>query len=210
MTPGSALRFADSCLSLSVVAAEGTAWRWHVTGVRPATHPPSAIPTNGFCDTSTLVSDVAALIGALGGGEPACLVGQGWGAIISHAVLPATLGYCRAMLDPAKGDPSLAPLRLLMDRPMSVPTLARCGADDPRAELMTDRGGHPVSRAIGPAQPVALARNELSCRGLCSVARPRPPGWRCAGRGPRLPLAPRPPRIAAVCAAGSSRPTRSR
>ncbi|MBC7434818.1 MAG: alpha/beta hydrolase [Bdellovibrionales bacterium] len=55
-------------------------------------------------------------------------------------VLTATLGYYRAMLDPAKGDPALADLRKLMARDIAVPTLALCGADDMRAELMTDQG----------------------------------------------------------------------
>ena len=54
-------------------------------------------------------------------------------------VLAATLGYYRAMLDPAKGDPSLHHTRELMARPISVPTLALCGGDDLRAELMTDQ-----------------------------------------------------------------------
>ena len=54
-------------------------------------------------------------------------------------VLAATLGYYRAMLDPAKGDPSLQTTRELMGRPISVPTLALCGGDDLRAELMTDQ-----------------------------------------------------------------------
>ena len=54
-------------------------------------------------------------------------------------VLAATLGYYRAMLDPSKGDPRLQQTRLLMDRPISVPTLALCGGDDLRAELMTDQ-----------------------------------------------------------------------
>jgi pimeloyl-ACP methyl ester carboxylesterase len=57
-------------------------------------------------------------------------------------VLTATLGYYRAMLDPAKGDPALDPVRRLMDRPIGVPTLALCGADDLRAELMSDQGRH--------------------------------------------------------------------
>ena len=57
-------------------------------------------------------------------------------------VLPATLAYYRAMLDPAKGDPALEPLRALMARPIAVPTLALCGADDLRAELMNDQGRH--------------------------------------------------------------------
>ena len=54
-------------------------------------------------------------------------------------VLAATLAYYRAMLDPNKGDPGLQKTRLLMDRPISVPTLALCGGDDLRAELMTDQ-----------------------------------------------------------------------
>ena len=57
-------------------------------------------------------------------------------------VLTATLGYYRAMLDPAKGDPRLDALRAAMVRPIDVPTLALCGGDDLRAELMTDQGKH--------------------------------------------------------------------
>lgn len=55
-------------------------------------------------------------------------------------VLGATLGYYRAMLDPSRGDPKLAALRERMARPIPVPTLALCGADDLRAELMDDQG----------------------------------------------------------------------
>ena len=190
---------------------------------------PTGIPADGFYDKATLVTDVAALIKALGGGKPVHLVGQDWGAIISYAllaahpelvrravvmavphpaqtamsmldakhiqrsfhwfffqlpelpekaivandyafidylwsywtspgyhdpahlaaikamlgepgVLSATLGYYRAMLDPAKGDPRLDALRAAMGRPIAVPTLALCGGDDLRAELMTDQG----------------------------------------------------------------------
>ena len=54
-------------------------------------------------------------------------------------VLAATLGYYRAMLDPLKGDPRLEHLRPLMNRPITVPTLALCGGDDLRAELMMDQ-----------------------------------------------------------------------
>jgi pimeloyl-ACP methyl ester carboxylesterase len=54
-------------------------------------------------------------------------------------VLAATLAYYRAMLDPSKGDPRLQHTRELMARPISVPTLALCGGDDLRAELMTDQ-----------------------------------------------------------------------
>lgn len=55
-------------------------------------------------------------------------------------VLSATLAYYRAMLDPNMGDPALEPTRALMNRAISVPTLALCGGDDLRAELMTDQG----------------------------------------------------------------------
>lgn len=192
---------------------------------------PTAIPADGYYDKATLASDVAALIDTLGKGEPAHLVGQDWGAIVSYAVLAAfpervrravvmavphpaevarsmllpkhvhrsfhwwffqladlpeqalladggafidylwsywtrpghedaahiadikvmlarpgvlsaTLGYYRAMLDPGKGNPALDPVRRLMDRPIGVPTLALCGADDLRAELMNDQGRH--------------------------------------------------------------------
>ena len=54
-------------------------------------------------------------------------------------VLAATLGYYRAMFDSRKGDPTLEKLRLSMDRPITVPTLALCGSDDLRGELMTDQ-----------------------------------------------------------------------
>lgn len=57
-------------------------------------------------------------------------------------VLGATLGYYRAMLDPARGDPALTDLRARMSDPIRVPTLALCGAQDLRAELMTDQGRH--------------------------------------------------------------------
>ena len=54
-------------------------------------------------------------------------------------VLAATLGYYRAMFDARQGDPGLEPLRLDMARPITVPTLALCGSDDLRGELMTDQ-----------------------------------------------------------------------
>ena len=189
---------------------------------------PTGIPVDGFYDKATLVTDAAALIKALGNGQPVQLVGQDWGAIVSYAVLAAfpelvrravvmavphpaqvarsmldakhihrsfhwwffqlpelperalvandfafidylwsywtspgyhdpahlagikamlsepgvlaaTLGYYRAMLDPLKGDPRLEAVRAAMGRPIVVPTLALCGGDDLRAELMTDQ-----------------------------------------------------------------------
>ena len=53
--------------------------------------------------------------------------------------LEAALGYYRAMFDPQRADPALAALRADMARPTAVPTLALCGAQDLRAELMTDQ-----------------------------------------------------------------------
>ena len=54
-------------------------------------------------------------------------------------VLTATLGYYRAMFDPEKTNPEHADLRIKMARPIGVPTLALCGAQDLRAELMLDQ-----------------------------------------------------------------------
>ena len=54
-------------------------------------------------------------------------------------VLAATLGYYRAMLDSTKWDPRLHSVRQTMDRPIPVPTLALCGSDDLREELMADQ-----------------------------------------------------------------------
>ena len=189
---------------------------------------PTEIPPNGFFDKGTLASDVAGLIQVLGGGEPASLVGQDWGAIIAYSalaafpdlirravvmavphptrsaesmldpkhvhrsfhwwffqlpdlpekalaannfafvdylweywaspgysdaahiaeikrmlaepgVLAATLGYYRAMFDERRSNPNLEGVRRLMGRPISVPTLALCGDEDLRAELMADQ-----------------------------------------------------------------------
>ena len=54
-------------------------------------------------------------------------------------VLASTLGYYRAMFDSSKGDPSLEKLRLDMNQSIKVPTLALCGSDDLRGELMIDQ-----------------------------------------------------------------------
>jgi pimeloyl-ACP methyl ester carboxylesterase len=61
------------------------------------------------------------------------------GMLARPGVLAATLGYYRAMLDAGKGDPLLAAVRPRMERPITVPTLALCGGDDMRAELITDQ-----------------------------------------------------------------------
>lgn len=54
-------------------------------------------------------------------------------------VLTATLGYYRAMFDVEKSNPEHADLRADMMRHITVPTLALCGAEDLRAELMLDQ-----------------------------------------------------------------------
>lgn len=54
-------------------------------------------------------------------------------------VLPATLAYYRAMFDITKADPRLTLVREKMSRPIQVPTLALCGREDLRAELMMDQ-----------------------------------------------------------------------
>jgi pimeloyl-ACP methyl ester carboxylesterase len=54
-------------------------------------------------------------------------------------VLTATLAYYRAMFDQDKSNPAHADLRTQMARPIGVPTLALCGAEDLRAELMLDQ-----------------------------------------------------------------------
>ena len=54
-------------------------------------------------------------------------------------VLTTALAYYRAMFDPAKADPSLHALRTTLNNRISVPTLALCGAEDMRAELMREQ-----------------------------------------------------------------------
>ena len=54
-------------------------------------------------------------------------------------VLSATLAYYRAMFDISKADPALADVREKMTRLIQVPTLALCGREDLRAELMLEQ-----------------------------------------------------------------------
>jgi pimeloyl-ACP methyl ester carboxylesterase len=56
--------------------------------------------------------------------------------------LAATLGYYRAMFDSRHMDPRHESLRKSMGGTIGVPTLALCGGDDMRAELMTDQAKH--------------------------------------------------------------------
>jgi pimeloyl-ACP methyl ester carboxylesterase len=56
--------------------------------------------------------------------------------------LTATLGYYRALFDSRKADPRVEDVRRATSRPISVPTLALCGGDDLRLELMTDQASY--------------------------------------------------------------------
>ncbi|TXL78804.1 alpha/beta hydrolase [Vineibacter terrae] len=198
---------------------------FHVVAPFLRGYPPTEIPAQGYYDRATLALDLKELIVALGGGEPAFLVGQDWGAGITYAVaaafpelvrravvmavahpaemrrtllaspqhihrsfhwwffqlaalpeaaiaandfafvdylwsywspghedaahladvkqmlalpgaLSAALAYYRALFDPANADPALAELRDASNRPIAVPTLALCGSNDLRGEML--------------------------------------------------------------------------
>ena len=59
--------------------------------------------------------------------------------LLQPGVLANALAYYRAMFDPTKADPGLQSLRESLKNRISVPTLALCGADDMRAELMREQ-----------------------------------------------------------------------
>src|SRR5262249_18286592 len=62
-------------------------------------YPPTEIPRNGFYDMATLATDISELIRGLGGGTPAYIVGQDWGAAITYSVLAAFPQLvCRAVV----------------------------------------------------------------------------------------------------------------
>jgi pimeloyl-ACP methyl ester carboxylesterase len=73
------------------------------------------------------------------GHQDAAHIAQVKACLQQPGALEAALGYYRAMFDPQRADPALAALRADMARPIAVPTLALCGAQDLRAELMTDQ-----------------------------------------------------------------------
>lgn len=54
-------------------------------------------------------------------------------------VMTTALAYYRAMFDMTKADPALTALRENMNRKIALPTLALCGAQDMRAELMREQ-----------------------------------------------------------------------
>ena len=71
-------------------------------------------------------------------------------------VLQTALAYYRAMFDTKQADPALGALRDAMQRPITLPTLALCGADDLRAELMREQ----AAQFAGP-----YAYKEVPCAG---------------------------------------------
>jgi pimeloyl-ACP methyl ester carboxylesterase len=62
---------------------------WRVVAPFLRGYPPSEIPAGGYYDRATLAQDIVALIDALGGGVPADLVAQDWGAAVAYGVLGA-------------------------------------------------------------------------------------------------------------------------
>ena len=62
--------------------------------------------------------------------------------LTSEGSLSATLGYYRAAFDPAKQDPALGDLRARLESPISVPTLALCGGEDIRGDVMARQKEH--------------------------------------------------------------------
>jgi pimeloyl-ACP methyl ester carboxylesterase len=62
--------------------------------------------------------------------------------LAAPGVLTGALAYYRAMFDLSNADPALDGLRQAMQRPIPVPTLALCGREDLRSELMIDQSRH--------------------------------------------------------------------
>jgi pimeloyl-ACP methyl ester carboxylesterase len=62
--------------------------------------------------------------------------------LAAEGSLAATIGYYRAALDPAKQDPALADLRARLEQPIRVPTLALCGGEDIRGDVMERQREH--------------------------------------------------------------------
>ena len=54
----------------------------------------------------------------------------------------AAISYYRAAFNPAHRDPALEHLRASLGKPIAVPTLALCGADDLRAGPMSHQATH--------------------------------------------------------------------
>lgn len=91
----------DGPLVLLLHGFPDNAWTWeHVapqiaaSGYRTVApflrgYPPTEVPKDGWFDSGTLATDARALIEALGGGEPASVVGHDWGAAITYFLCAA-------------------------------------------------------------------------------------------------------------------------
>ena len=73
------------------------------------------------------------------GHEDSAHIAQVKACLRQPGVLKTAMDYYRAMFDPAKADPALHELRTAMQHTITVPTLALCGAEDMRAELMREQ-----------------------------------------------------------------------
>jgi pimeloyl-ACP methyl ester carboxylesterase len=97
--------------------------------------PERAIAANDFA----FIDHLWAIWSAPGYSDPAHLA-EVKALLRRPGAVTSTLAYYRAMLDPAQGDPGLDEVRRRLDRIIHVPTLALCGGEDLRRELMRDQG----------------------------------------------------------------------
>jgi pimeloyl-ACP methyl ester carboxylesterase len=70
------------------------------------------------------------------GHEDAAHIAQVKATLARPDALAAALAYYRALFDPAKADPALAAIKEASTRPIRVPTLALCGSNDLRGEML--------------------------------------------------------------------------
>jgi pimeloyl-ACP methyl ester carboxylesterase len=120
----------DGAVQESLVVPEQIHRAFHWWFFQLPTLPEQAIPTNDFAFISYLWD-----YWSPGHTEHAHV--QRIKATLRHpGAVAATVAYYRAALNPTLQDPALVELRSRLDRPISVPTLALCGADDVRAEPM--------------------------------------------------------------------------
>jgi pimeloyl-ACP methyl ester carboxylesterase len=77
-------------------------------------YPPTEIPAGGYYDTLTLAADARELIRELGGGEPAVVVGNDWGALAAYALMEAFPEVVRRACVTAIPHPAAAATLVLM------------------------------------------------------------------------------------------------
>lgn len=93
--------------------------------------PEQVIPANDFALIDYLWNDWSP------GHDDATHIARIKAMLARPGAVAATLDYYRAAFNPARQDPALADLRARLDDPITVPTLALCGADDMRVEPMS-------------------------------------------------------------------------